>query len=313
MLSRSADHLYWMARYMERAENTARILEISQRMALLPHVAKVGASEWRAVLKIAGDSADFTARYGEASPAEIVSYMTLDPLNPSSVYAAIRSARDNARAERVSITSEMWESLNATWIEVRGLTPAKLARRGYRDFFDWIKERSHLFRGITMGTMLRDQTYDFIRLGTFIERADKIARILDVKYHVLLPSHQEVGGAVDHFQWGALLRSVSAFRAYHKVYHDKITPWRVAELLVLNASMPRSLHACHDNISEILERISGPRTTEAGRIAGEIHASLHYGKIEEIYTLGLHEFLTRFLARNNALSTEIQNSYLVSA
>ena len=313
MLGRAASHLYWMSRYIERAENTARLLEISQRMSLLPHVAKKGASEWLALLQIVGNTSDYVERYGEITPAKVTAYLTLDKQNSSSIWSAIRAARDNANAERVSITSEVWESLNATWLEVQNLTPADLDERGQRNFFDWMKERSHLFRGITFGTMLRDEAYNFLRLGTFVERADNVARILDVKYHVLLPSPSEVGGAVDHFQWGALLRSVSGFRAYHRVYHDVITPWRVTELLILNASMPRSLHACLDATAGILQLISGDSPTEANRLCGEIHAGLHYGKIDDIYKGGLHEFLSVFLRRNNALSSEIQDSFHMAA
>ena len=312
MLGRTASQLYWMSRYIERAENTSRLLEISQRMSLLPHVAKKGASEWQALLQIAGNTDDFLERYGEITPAKVTAYLTLDRENPSSIWSAIRIARDNANAQRVSMTSEMWESLNSTWLEVSDMTPAKL-ERGHRDFFDWVKERSHLFRGITFGTMLRDEAYNFLRLGTFVERADNVARILDVKYHVLLPSTSEVGGAIDHFQWGALLRSVSGFRAYHRVYHDTITPARVTELLTLNASMPRSLHACLDASASILSAISGDRPTEATRLCGELHAALHFGKIDDVYRTGLHEFLESFLRRNSSLSEEIQSSFHLAA
>jgi uncharacterized alpha-E superfamily protein len=313
MLGRSANHLYWMSRYIERAENTARILEISQRMALLPHVAKKGASEWQAVLEIAGDVEDYTKRYGDITAAKVTAYLTLDRENSSSIWSTIRAARENAHAERVCITSEMWESLNATWLEVKDLTPDMLGKNGQRDFFDWIKERSHLFRGITFGTMLRDEAYHFGRLGTFVERADNVARILDVKYHVLLPSVEDVGGVIDNFQWGALLRSVSGFRAYHRVYHDTIEPRRVTELLILNDSMPRSLHSCLDATISLLGMLSAEKPTEAARLAGELHASLHYGKIGDIFKTGLHEFLTVFLKRNNALSAEIQHSFHLAA
>lgn len=313
MLGRTANQLYWMSRYIERAENMARLLEISQRMSLLPHVAKKGASEWQALLQIVGDTVDYVERYGEITPANVTTYLTLDRENTSSIWSAIRAARDNANAERVSITSEMWESLNATWLELQDLSPADLNERGQRNFFDWMKERSHLFRGITFGTMLRDEAYNFVRLGTFVERADNVARILDVKYHVLLPAATDVGGSVDHFQWGALLRSVSGFRAYHKVYHDVISPSRVTELLILNAAMPRSLHACLDATSSILDMIGGDRPTEANRLCGELHAALHFGTIDEIYRRGLHDFLTNFLRRNTTLALQIQDNFHMAA
>ncbi|MCL5259149.1 MAG: alpha-E domain-containing protein, partial [Nitrospirae bacterium] len=184
--------------------------------------------------------------------------------------------------------------------------------RDYGRFFEWIKERSHLFRGVTHGTILRDDTFLFVRLGTFVERADSTARILDVKYHILLPSLQAVGGAVDYYQWVALLRSVSAFESYRKVYRDVIVPIRVAEMLVLREDMPRSLHACLDEILEILTEVNGSSGTEARRKAGELHARLHFGEIREIFSQGLHEYLTDFLKRITALSQEIHARYFVA-
>lgn len=313
VLSRSADHLYWMSRYVERAENTARILDVSDRMGLLPATTD-GATggEWDAVLQITGDATSFKEHFPEATAANVIAHMTLDPQNPSSIYSTIRAARENARAERVGITTEMWEALNSTWLEISGLTPARLAARGYRNFFDWIKERSHLFRGASVATMLRDERYHFLRFGTFIERADNTARILDVKYHILLPNVDDVGSAVDHFQWGALLRSVSAYRNYHHAYKQVITPLNVADLLIFNDAFPRSLHSCHNELVALLDDISGPRGSEAARQAGQIHALLHYGRIETVFQQGLHEFLSDFIVRNIQLSKEVQAAYLVA-
>jgi uncharacterized alpha-E superfamily protein len=313
VLSRSADHLYWMSRYVERAENTARILDVSDRLGLLPAGSENGTgSEWDAVLQITGDASGFHARFPEATAANVIAHMTLDPDNPSSIYSTMRAARENARAERVGITTEMWEALNSTWLEISQMTPTRLATSGYRNFFDWIKERSHLFRGAAVSTMLRDERYHFLRLGTFIERADNTARILDVKYHILLPDLADVGGAVDHFQWGALLRSVSAYRNYHHAYKQVITPVNVADLLILNDQFPRSLHSCHNEVVHLLDEVSGPRGNESARQAGEIHAMLHYGRIESVFAQGLHEFLSDFIIRNNRLSREIQAAYLVA-
>jgi uncharacterized alpha-E superfamily protein len=315
MLSRSAEDLYWMARYMERAENTARVIDVSNRMSVLPSADGAGGSEslhWRPALEIGPDPAGFFERYAEATPENVIRYMALDRENPSSIYCCVRAARENARAERSSISSEMWESLNATWLEIQSLDPGRLSAWGHRKFFDWIKERSHLFRGVTVGTLLQDDGFQFIRLGTFLERADNTARILDVKYHVLLPTPEDVGGAVDYYQWGALLRSVGSFTTYRKVYHDAITPPRVAELLILNPDMPRSLHGCYDMIATTLENLVGPRRLECGRIAAEIHASLRYGRIEAIFGIGLHEFLDGFVLRNNALGRQIQRDFMMS-
>ena len=218
-------------------------------------------------------------------------------------------ARENARAVRGAITGEMWESINATWLELNRMSPTLSGNR-LTPFFDWVKERSHLFRGVTLGTILKDDALNFIRLGTFLERADNTARILDVKYHILLPSVKDVGGAADYYQWGALLRSVSAFEAYRKIYRDVISPLRVAELLVLRADMPRSLHACLNEVDSTLEIINGSTGREARRCAGEMHAALHFSRIEDIFADGLHEYLTDFLGRTASLSKEIRSAYL---
>ncbi|MDH3242065.1 MAG: alpha-E domain-containing protein [Alphaproteobacteria bacterium] len=314
VLSRSADHLYWMSRQVERAENTARILDVSNRMALLPASGEgeTGGNEWDAVLQILGSAELFHARFPTPTRQAVVGFMTLDADNPSSIYSTIRAARENARAERVAMTTEMWEALNSTWLELSSLTPARLASRGHRNFFDWIKERSHVFRGAAVATMMRDERFHFFRLGTFLERADNTARILDVKYHVLLPDEVEVGSALDYMQWGALLRSVSAYRNYHHTYKETITPVHVAEMLIFNIAFPRSLHACINEALELLGEIGGPLGEEAMRMAGELHARLHYGRIADVFAQGLHEFLIDFIARNNALSDEIQSSYLVA-
>ncbi|MDJ0947895.1 MAG: alpha-E domain-containing protein [Alphaproteobacteria bacterium] len=312
MLSRTAEDLYWMARYMERAENAARVLDVSYRMSLLPTELGSASLHWRPAVEIGPDPGNFYDRYQEATAANVIEYMALDPDNPSSIYACIRAARENARTDRTAISNEMWESLNSTWLELRDLTPAGLRRWGQRAFFDWIKERSHLFRGVTVGTMLHSDPFHFIRLGTFLERADNTARILDVKYHVLLPEAEEVGGAVDYYQWGALLRSVSAFRPYRAIYRDLITPWRVAEMLILRPDLPRSLHYCFERVTNTLDRLAGYKTLECRRLAGEIHASLRFGKIEAIFQEGLHEFLTAFIRRNNRLGGEIQRDFMMA-
>jgi uncharacterized alpha-E superfamily protein len=239
--------------------------------------------------------------------------MALDASNPSSIYCCLRDARENARAQRGAITSEMWESLNTTWIEMRNMDFADIKANGIGEFFELVKMRSHLFRGVTVGTMLRDEGYNFIRLATFLERADNTARILDVKYHTLLPSASDVGGAVDYYQWGALLRSVSAFEAYRRIYRDVIVPRRVAELLILREDVPRSLHACMNAIYEILQQVSDSGSLEPERLAGEIHALLHYGRVEQIFAVGLHEYLMAFLEKIGTLGTEITSHFLAPA
>lgn len=310
MLSRTADHLYWMARYIERAENMARVLDVTYSMSLVPNAAQSEAALWLPALEISGNVAAYEAEFGDINAADMIHYLAMDFNNPSSIYNALRNARENARAVRVAMTSETWENINALWLEFDQFRGQDLAQNGLREFCDWVKARSHLFRGVCFGTMLRDDAFRFVRLGTFIERADNTARLLDVKYHLLLPEDEEVGGAVDYYEWSAVLRSVSAFQAYQKIFSDTIVPLRVAELLVIRRDMPRSLHACLDEINAILEQLSSNRHTECRRLAGELHAKLRYGKMQDIFQRGLHEFLSDFIDSNNQLGTEIQRAFL---
>jgi uncharacterized alpha-E superfamily protein len=309
MLSSTADHLYWKARGMERAENTARMLDVTYRMSLLKHALVEPHQEWRAMLSISGLHKDFEARYAEPSADNVMHFMALDEKNPGSIYNSIFTARENARAIRGTITSEMWEALNQTWLEMRRIHAEGIAMDEISRFFEWVKERSHLSRGITYGTLLQDDTFRFLRLGTFFERADNTARILDVKYHILLPSLNDVGGAADYYQWGALLRSVSAFESYRKVYRDQLTPKRVAELLILRADMPRSLMACMNEVHRLLQEINGARSGELLRRCGMLHGELRFGSIEDIFARGLHEYLSEFLQRIYDLGDLINTTY----
>ncbi len=309
MLSRVASNLYWMSRYVERAENTARVLDVTWRMSLLVKEPHLQDQEWFAPLNITGTLFPFSGRHNEVCAREVLHFMALDPENPSSIYACAHQARENARAVRGSITSEMWEVLNATWLEMQQMDEETLVTRGISTFFDWVKERSHLFRGVTFGTMRRDDAYHFARLGTHLERADNTARIVDVKYHVLLPSVKDVGGAVDYYQWSAVLRSVSAFEAYRKAYRDVITPIKLAELLILRVDIPRSLHFCVRQAFETLQFLRNPQSEETLRLAGQLLSQLQYGKISDIFALGLHEYLTDFLDSTKQLSDGVQKSF----
>lgn len=310
MLSRTADNLFWMARHIERAENTARVLDVAYRSSLLPlDIECADAYLWYAPLNITGCAAGYEEKYGLARADAVTHFMALDPDNPSSIYSCLKMARENARAVRGAITSEMWEVINATWLELSRLS-RQLQKDNLSDFCDWVKDRSHLFRGVTLGTIQKDVALSFIRLGTFLERADNTARILDVKYHILLPSVNDVGGAADYYQWGSLLKSVSAFETYRKIYRDVITPVRVAELLILREDMPRSLHTCMNEVEVALVDINGSSGAEARRLAGELHAELHFGRIEMVIAQGLHEYLTNFLANTAALGREIRQAYL---
>lgn len=311
MLSRTADNLYWMARYIERAENMARILDVGYRMNQLPREDSddQATQDWQPALVIAGQLPGFEKKYSKVTPGSVIAFMGLDPENPASIASCIRLARETARAERNAIPSEMFEAINATWLEIKDMTFNKVSDTGFREFFDWVKERSHLFRGVTVGTMIRNDAFDFTRLGTFLERADNTARLIDVKYHVLAPDEDAIDQAVDYYQWGALLRSLSAFKAYRLTYRDGITPRQVAELLILNDDFPRSLHHCYGVTLSLLEKQAPD--AECTRMVGEMHARLHYSRIGDITRRGLHRFLTEFINRNTAVNEQLAKDFLL--
>lgn len=315
MLSRHANNLYWMSRQIERAENTARLLDITYQMSLLPYritdAAQSWAQPWALPLVINGLASAYYENYpGHLKGEKALRFMIADTVNPSSIVSLINSARENARTMRGVMTTEMYEDINSMWLELHQRSQAALGHGEPSEFFEWIKTRSHQFRGVTFGTMLRDEAYQFIRLGTFMERADNTARLLDVKYHTLLPSAADVGGAVDYYQWSALLRSVSALSSYRRIYRDVITPRRVAELLILREDLPRSLHACMNEIYEILKDICHRDSMEPERLAGELHAQMHYGRVEQIMHHGLHEYLEEFLERLHQLNSELNRHFL---
>ncbi len=266
-----------------------------------------------APLTITDSAARYFERKKPVTLEGLVEFLALDTGNPSSIYSCLRLARENAYAMRWQITSEMWETLNATWIEMKRVRRADLAGAGATRFFDWVKERSHLFRGVTYGTIMRGEAFNFSRLGTFLERADNTARILDVKYHVRLPSVKDVGGALDYYQWTALLRSVSSFETYRALYRDQIFPIKVAQLLILERRMPRSLAACFDQVTQAMERLQGQHDRAARRLAIELHARLTNADIEEIFQHGLHEYLTQCIADMHELGSRIQLAYLGTA
>ena len=313
MLSRTADSLYWLARYMERAENIARIVMVGHRMSSLTRSLENSGNEWHSTLLAAGCEPEFFKKHAEASPALVIDYLVRDPDNPSSIYSCLETARRNARAVRTALTVDMWDALNETWHQARGGKRFDAAA-DLPALLDWVKERSLLFAGAYANTMLRNDAFYFTRLGTFLERADNTARILDVKYHVLLPRHEGVGGALDYYHWQAILRSVSALRSYHWIYQDRLKPWLVAELMLLRPEMPRSLLSCHEQIVRHLELLAeayGGKRGECHRVAGELHARLRFGRIQDIFQSGLHEFLTDFIDRSVTLGNEISTLYLM--
>jgi len=311
MLSRTADHLYWMARYTERAENLARLLDVTHQMSLVPQSVASENQNWGAILALNSLETQFAEAYDEVTAENVLRFMVADADNPSSIYSCLRSARENAHAVRGTLTAETWESCNATWIEVRGQKFEQILSTGIGEFFEWVKLRSAVTSGVTFGTMLQDDALHFIRLGGLIERGDNTARILDVKYHGLHTHGDE--DASDFYQWGALLRSLSAFEVYRKVYRHAITPAKVAELLMLRLDMPRSLHACASRIVRVLEAITNAQSAETERQAGVLYSHIRYARIDDILAQGLHEYLTDFMDHIYELGAGISRDFLVAA
>jgi uncharacterized alpha-E superfamily protein len=318
MLSRTAENLYWLARYVERADFLARIIKAAQRLATLPSTYSGTGTEWESALESSGAAQGFRTTRGAAEETSVVDYLTFAPDNPSSIRNCIKFARANARAVRTALTAEMWEAINGAWIELgrfeTGTTgSSRYDREELSRFFELVKKTSLDYDGSVDRTMLRNDAYWFSRVGLYVERADNTARILDVKYHVLLPENEAIGGSLDYFQWTAILRAVSSLTAYHWVYRESVKPWLIAELLILKKEMPRSLIACYDNIARFLDAISGAYGS-AG--ASQKHAHAVLGRLEkattdEIFKIGLHEFITTFVEDNDRLGETITEQYLL--
>ena len=365
MLSRTADHLFWMARYMERAENTARMLDVNYQMSLLPQSVEAAEKGWKGLLSISELSGDYAKRHGSVTPAGVMNYMVSDPANGSSIRSCLQAARENARAVRGTLTTEVWETQNQTWLEFQRMIENDAFHKAPSETFEWVKFRSHLSRGVTVGTMLQDEAFHFLRIGSFLERADNTARLLDVKFHAvdseffgagmgprlarngrpavagngaaalpsagagvapsqsqsqsqgIGPSPSQAGGSngrdieYDFYHWSAILRSVSGFEIYRKVYRNVIRPEKVAELLILREDMPRSLAACMSEVVANLQRVANEQSHDTQRRAGRLRADLQYGRIDEILATGLHAYLTQFLERVNALGAGIARDFLV--
>ncbi|MYN08568.1 alpha-E domain-containing protein [Pseudoduganella aquatica] len=316
MLSRTADHLFWMARYTERAENTARLLDVTVQTSMLPLSEQDAAQGWRAMLGISELQAAYDRKHNTVDARCVIDFMVRDPSNPSSIAACLKEARENARAVRGTLTTEVWEIQNQTWLDLNKRLGNGVLDHDPSQFFEWVKYRSHLSRGVTLGTMLRDDAVHFIRLGTFLERADNTARILDVKFHGARDASEggESGSEQtqrDFYYWAALLRSVSGFEIYRKVYRDVITPARVAELLMLRADMPRSLLACMDEVVQNLQHVRNDLSRDTERFAGKLHAELQFARIDDILQAGLHDTLTEFLQRIYELGNRISRDFLV--
>ena len=315
MLSRTADHLFWLSRYTERAENTARMLDVNYQTALLPQSSGVTEAGWRGVLSISELLGSYEALHGEVTGTNVMAFMVKNENNPSSIVSCIKGARENARAVRGTLTTEVWETHNQTWLELKRMLAAGDFERDPAQFFEWVKFRSHLSRGVTVGTMLQDESLHFMRLGTFLERADNTARLVDTKFHALQSDFYGTANAqdleYDFYHWSAILKSVSGFEIYRKVYRDVIKPERVADLLLLRQDMPRSLHASMHEVVNNLSLVANDQSSETQRRAGKLLADLRYGRIDEILSTGLHAFLTQFLDRVNDLGGGVSRDFLV--
>ena len=317
MLSRTADHLFWMSRYTERAENTARMLDINYQTSLLPQSAAVAQVGWEGLLTISELLPAYHAKYGrEITPRNVLDFMVRDESNPSSIATCLKAARENARAVRGALTTEVWETQNQTWLELGRMIKSKNFERDPSEFFEWVKFRSHLSRGVAIGTMLQDEAFHFYRMGTFLERADNTARLLDVKFHARNTEFfgsgvGNEGKEVDFYHWSAVLRSVSAFEVYRKVYRNVIRPEKVAELLILRAEMPRSLVYCMDEVVSNLRAVANDQSHETIRRAGRLRADLQFSRIDEILATGLHAYLTQFLDRVSDLGYGVSRDFLM--
>ncbi len=318
MLSSTADHLFWMARYTERAENTARMLDIHLQSSLLAggrsdHERSEAA---RAMLLISELEPNFHAVHTTLDSDTVLRYMVTDSSNSSSIYNALYSARENARAVRGAITTELWETINVTWLELQDRLINDAWTLDMPAFFEWVKYRAHLTRGVTAGTMPRDDAYRFVALGTALERADNVARLLDVKFFESAAGAVENWDAMvergEYYHWAAILRSVSGFEIYRKTYRDTITPARVAELLILRADMPRSLLAAMNALCNQLSKLANKQSAATQRQAGLLQAQIQFASIDDILQQGLHAYLTQFLDRINRIGAGISADFLAT-
>jgi len=318
MLARTADNIYWVSRYLERADFLARLIEASSRISALPTAYAAKQDEWTSVLIASGADETFPDHFEVANEANVTAYLAFDERNPSSIRNCIQFARTNARAVRTAVTVEMWEHINSAWLKLKSFErqhpePTAIDREALNGFLDFVKETSSLYDGHGYRTMLRNDVYFFARLGVSLERADNTARVLDVKYQLLLPENETVGGSVDYFQWSTILRSVSALTAYHWVYRESIKPWNVADLLILRPEMPRSLLSCYGEVVRWLDAIGNQygRHGAAQRQARAIKRKLEGASIKEIFQSGLHEFVDGFITETNGLASAIAEQYLL--
>ncbi|MBU3559393.1 alpha-E domain-containing protein [Polynucleobacter sp. Nonnen-W13] len=325
MLSRTADCLYWMARYTERAENTARMLDVNHQTSLLPQPAEFLEQSWKKLLTISKLETLFLEKYDVITRENVLDFMIYETSNPSSIVSCLFAARENARVIRGKITSEAWETQNTTWLELQRILESRNQTDPSR-LLEWVKHRCHLFRGVMHGTMLKNEAFYFMNVGTLLERADNTARILETKYEgqVALKAlgkgkegkegksvDETDGNFFDFYHWAALLRSVSAFEIYRQIYSDQVSPKKVAQLLIFNRQMPRSLVCCVNELIPLIAEMKNQQSKEIERLLGKLKASLDYSDIDEVFSQGLEEFIKEFLERINHIADEFSNAYLI--
>src|SRR5688572_15028503 len=308
LLSRSADSGYWMARYIERAENVARFIGVNFHLQLDLPIAP--AHQWQPLIDTSGDAATFRQRYGEADQSKVVHFLTFDAANPSSIFSCLRAARENARSIRETISSEMWEQVNSMYLQIQ-LQKAEAQRDSLPDLFQRIRLSCHMFQGITEATMSHNEAWHFLRLGRMLERADKTSRILDVKYFVLLPSATSVGTPYDDLHWAAVLKSVSGFEMYRKK-HGRISPRDIVEFLVMDREFPRAIHHCINIADESLHAITGVPAGSFHYLSEQLMDLLGDeldASVDQIIQCGLHEYLDGLQFKLNAIDESLLTDF----
>ena len=312
MLSRTADHVYWLGRFAERAEGLARTLDVQCRLSLLPQDRNGGSKGWLGLLRALGAEEAYLARYDEPDAQRVVDFLAYDKSNPGSIMSCLRAARDNARAVRGSISSEMWETFNATWLESRALEPGRFSTDNVAEFVDWVKARAHLARGVVLASMLRDEAYHFMQIGTFLERVDSVARMLLIRLTCEQSADEAEGegAAGDYYSWSVLLRGLSAFESFRRVSRDSVRPRHVLEFVILHPYVPRSLYRSSDLIHENLQSVANAQSGETERRAGLMHAELRYGSLDSLAPHGTAAYLSSVLLRVDDLSDRIQRDFL---
>lgn len=306
MLSRTASGLYWMARYLERAEQLARVLDVTNRLSLMP-VRGSHDNELMLPLNFTGTNQLFETLNGHFTMAQLFHFFALDDRNPSSIFNCWQSAWNNAHAVRGSLSSEVWESINSTWIEMRKIRQRGLTSAGADTFFDWVKERSHLFRGAMFGTLLRGDAMCFIRIGTLLERSEGTARLLSVNQQLL---EQDPDSVREYYCLDNLLRAVSAREAYNAIFKEQLFPDNVNEMLILRSESPRSLHSCIEEIANQLEMIGSSGEDRPRYLITVLLAQLRFSTWESLTRNGLQNWLNSFLDSCNELAESINQTYL---